>query len=96
MQRDYSFGVRSRRWFLRVGAAWSAAIVACRSKTAGPGALEPRTVGAPVSSYGARSRFENAARFFNRDTKRSEEHTSELQSPYELVCCLLREKKNSM
>src|SRR5438094_7507442 len=25
---------------------------------------------------------------------RSEEHTSELQSPYELVCRLLREKKN--
>src|SRR5207248_3554150 len=24
--------------------------------------------------------------------KRSEEHTSELQSPYELVCCLLLEK----
>src|SRR5207248_10124171 len=24
---------------------------------------------------------------------RSEEHTSELQSPYELVCCLLLEKK---
>jgi len=69
MQRDYSFGVRSRRWFLRAGAAWSAAIVACRSKTAGPGALEPRTVGAPVSSYGARSRFEKATRFFNRDTK---------------------------
>src|SRR5437867_9494653 len=26
---------------------------------------------------------------------RSEEHTSELQSPYDLVCRLLREKKNS-
>src|SRR5207248_3989626 len=26
-------------------------------------------------------------------TKRSEEHTSELQSPYDLVCCLLLEKK---
>src|SRR5437867_4997097 len=27
--------------------------------------------------------------------KRSEEHTSELQSPYDLVCRLLLEKKNS-
>src|SRR6266705_288732 len=26
--------------------------------------------------------------------RRSEEHTSELQSPYDLVCRLLREKKN--
>src|SRR5207248_11269564 len=28
-----------------------------------------------------------------RDRARSEEHTSELQSPYDLVCRLLREKK---
>src|SRR5438094_3444309 len=28
------------------------------------------------------------------DTRRSEEHTSELQSPYDLVCRLLLEKKN--
>src|SRR5437867_10011922 len=28
-----------------------------------------------------------------RDIKRSEEHTSELQSPYDLVCRLLLEKK---
>src|SRR5437867_3586942 len=28
------------------------------------------------------------------DSKRSEEHTSELQSPYDLVCRLLLEKKN--
>src|SRR5438094_3820953 len=28
-----------------------------------------------------------------RDVKRSEEHTSELQSPYDLVCRLLLEKK---
>src|SRR5437867_5829506 len=27
---------------------------------------------------------------------RSEEHTSELQSPYDLVCCLLLEKKNDV
>src|SRR5207248_9002025 len=29
------------------------------------------------------------------DDQRSEEHTSELQSPYDLVCRLLLEKKNS-
>src|SRR5207248_11512500 len=29
-----------------------------------------------------------------RSTDRSEEHTSELQSPYDLVCRLLLEKKN--
>src|SRR5438094_5729172 len=37
--------------------------------------------------------------FFNLapviDSKRSEEHTSELQSPYDLVCRLLLEKKKS-
>src|SRR6266516_3942601 len=30
-----------------------------------------------------------------RNSNRSEEHTSELQSPYDLVCRLLLEKKNS-
>src|SRR5438094_7127603 len=32
-------------------------------------------------------------RGLGRDCKRSEEHTSELQSPYDLVCRLLLEKK---
>src|SRR5207248_11283524 len=31
--------------------------------------------------------------YFYRDPNRSEEHTSELQSPYDLVCRLLLEKK---
>src|SRR5207248_10806592 len=31
-----------------------------------------------------------------RHARRSEEHTSELQSPYDLVCRLLLEKKNSL
>src|SRR5437867_7322867 len=30
---------------------------------------------------------------YRRDDERSEEHTSELQSPYDLVCRLLLEKK---
>ena len=59
---------RSRRWFLRLGAAWSAALVACRSKTAPP-AAEPHALGAAVSPYGSRSRFEKAARHVNTNTK---------------------------
>src|SRR6266496_1340837 len=69
MQPDHSSHRRSRRWFLRLGAVWSAALAACRSNMTGSVALEPRALGAPVSAYGIRSRFEKAARFFNRDTK---------------------------
>src|SRR3954470_9145717 len=65
MQNDHS---RSRRWFLGLGAAWSAALVACRSKTAAP-AAEPRALGAAVSPYGARSKYETTTRFFNQNTK---------------------------
>jgi len=61
-------GGRRRRWFLRVSAAWGAAIAACTSRDSGPPA-EPRALGAPVSGYGARARFENASRFFNQNTK---------------------------
>src|SRR5437867_9412600 len=39
-----------------------------------------------IKMYGLRQGF--------RDGMRSEEHTSELQSPYDLVCRLLLEKKN--
>src|SRR5215813_13730062 len=59
---------RSRRWFLRVGAAWSATLVACRSKTAPP-PEEPRALGAAVSPYGSRSKFEKMARHVNTNTK---------------------------
>src|SRR5256885_13077551 len=37
---------------------------------------------------------ENRAHFGSQNTRRSEEHTSELQSPCNLVCRLLLEKKN--
>src|SRR5690348_17880391 len=43
---------------------------------------------------GGRSAEDEAARIF-RD-RRSEEHTSELQSPVHLVCRLLLEKKNEI
>jgi len=59
---------RSRRWFLRASALWSSALVACRGKGEAP-AAEPRALGAAVSPYGSRSRFEKAARFFNQNTK---------------------------
>lgn len=71
MQPDHS---PARRLFLRLGVAWSAAIVACRSRTGAP--PEPRALGAPVSGYGARSRFEKMARFFNQNTKTPLEEAS--------------------
>ena len=61
---------RSRRWFLGLGAAWSAALVACKGKTdAALPAAEPKSIGAPVSPYGSRSKYEKAARYFNQNTK---------------------------
>jgi sulfane dehydrogenase subunit SoxC len=65
MEPDHS---RSRRWFLRLGAAWAGAVAACTSKSSAP-AGEPRALGAPVSGYGARAKFERAARVFNQNTK---------------------------
>src|SRR5690349_2323796 len=60
---------RSRRWFLGFGAAWSAAVVACRGKAGDAPPAEPRALGAAVSPYGSRSRFEKASRYFNQNTK---------------------------
>lgn len=57
---------RSRRWFLGLGAALGSALAACRSKQAPP--VEPRALGAPISPYGSRSRFEKAVRFFRPTT----------------------------
>ena len=58
--------IHSRRWFLGLGAAWSAAIVACRSKTAAP---PPSALGGTVSPYGSRSRFETSVRHVIQNTK---------------------------
>jgi sulfane dehydrogenase subunit SoxC len=66
MQHDRT---RSRRWFLGFGAAWSAALVACRSQVAPPSTPDPRALGAAVSPYGSRSKYEKTARFFNQNTK---------------------------
>src|SRR5260370_36784810 len=59
---------RSRRWFLRAGALWSSAVVACRGKSEAP-APEPRALGAAVSPYGSRSRLEKTGRYVNQNTK---------------------------
>lgn len=59
---------RSRRWFLGLGAAWSAALVACRSRATAP-VPEPTMLGATVSPYGSRSKFERAVRHVNQNTK---------------------------
>src|SRR5881409_800444 len=60
---------RSRRWFLGLGAAWSAALLACRAKPDAPAAVEPKALGSAVSPYGSRSKYEKTARFFNQNTK---------------------------
>ena len=64
----YNDSTRSRRWFLGLGAAWSAAVVACRSRAGAP-ASEPSALGSAVSPYGSRSRFEKAVRHVNQNTK---------------------------
>ncbi len=46
---------------------WSAALVACRANPDAP--PEPRQLGAAVSPYGARSKYETTQRFFNQNTK---------------------------
>src|SRR5712691_5129514 len=60
---------RSRRWFLGLGAAWSAALVACKSTLEAPPPAERKAVGAAVSPYGSRSKFEKTTRYFNQNTK---------------------------
>src|SRR5437867_10754983 len=54
--------------------------------------IEKRTPG-PSASYGILAGVSIAFGLRARPA-RSEEHTSELQSPYDLVCRLLLEKKN--
>lgn len=71
MKPDHLHSARSRRWFLRLGTVWSAALAACTSRnSSSPSpAAEPRALGAPVSGYGSRSRFERTMRYFNQNTK---------------------------
>src|SRR5437867_5799832 len=55
--------------------------------------LHGARAGEPDSEPGKRQDEDEPAPVL-RDHERSEEHTSELQSPYDLVCRLLLEKKN--
>jgi sulfane dehydrogenase subunit SoxC len=74
---------RTRRWFLGVGGAIAAAVAACKSNTV---PAEPRALGAGISPYGSRSRFEKATRFF-RPTTIPEEASSRtpLQDTYGII-----------
>src|SRR5438094_1787415 len=56
------------------------------------GVLVPAWHARPDRAGLSRARAAAAKR---RETRRSEEHTSELQSPYDLVCRLLLEKKKT-
>src|SRR5256885_10018070 len=58
-----------------------------------PGQVDPYTVIACVRRNDVTTR--SAGRRSRRAATRSEEHTSELQSPCNLVCRLLLEKKNN-
>src|SRR5581483_10603181 len=71
MQPEHSGASRrSRRWFLGLGAAWSAAIAACRSTPSDSAAFpDARVPGAPIRPYGERSTFEHAHRLIRTDTR---------------------------
>src|SRR5437899_10498638 len=80
---------RSRRWFLRLGAAWSAALVACRRQPGGKSASgEPRALGAPIREYGSRSKFESAKRFVQQERQAPLEEAAS-QAPQHDTCCII-------
>src|SRR5207248_4704511 len=53
-----------------------------------------RSLGGPATPRRINVSNAHQAAAREREGRRSEEHTSELQSPYDLVCRLLLEKKN--
>src|SRR5438094_7099163 len=55
--------------------------------------VSDRRIGFRSGQYSRRSALRRRGRADGRARIRSEEHTSELQSPYDLVCRLLLEKK---
>src|SRR5690348_18093713 len=59
----------------------------------GRGALRRPQPRPPRSSGGIRKRRQQPSALLCSEARRSEEHTSELQSPVHLVCRLLLEKK---
>src|SRR5437868_10653422 len=57
-------------------------------------ALELEALGGSLDAYTSREHTVYQARVLDEHLPRSEEHTSELQSRFDLVCRLLLEKKN--
>src|SRR2546426_2916303 len=85
----FFFFFSSRRRHTRLQGDWSSDV--CSSDLAPPASIE-----APPwrwSCRRARWRGPERAKEMSSSSKRSEEHTSELQSPCNLVCRLLLEKK---
>src|SRR4051794_25378473 len=64
-----------------------------RASSSRANALSSRVQGLPSGAMAAMRRTTSACATLPSITKRSEEHTSELQSPVHLVCRLLLEKK---
>src|SRR5207247_5030634 len=73
-------------------------IIEMASRESSNGGLNPAAAGVPdLSSHAPDTVYRPVQRQFSNiggGTKRSEEHTSELQSRVDLVCRLLLEKKN--
>src|SRR5699024_12669948 len=55
----------------------------------------PTSIGSLCVAFSSCTMFSNCLRMFSISILRSEEHTSELQSRFDLVCRLLLEKKKS-
>src|SRR6266516_1657937 len=81
MRADYV--VNTERWD-SPSLQWRLDLASARSRAVAADAF--------VAGFSALKRGDHARA--NRASERSEEHTSELQSPYDLVCRLLLEKKN--
>src|SRR2546426_8892145 len=85
----------------RPGSARRASIAAARAAASLAGTSRPDTPsstasGVPptrVATMGVPAAIDSSSEFDSPSLKRSEEHTSELQSPCNLVCRLLLEKK---
>src|SRR5256885_10941153 len=89
----FFFFFSSRRRHTRLQGDWSSDV--CSSDLRRGYRMTLTGAGARLLSMAQKiMALEAEAEFFLRDSGRSEEHTSELQSPCNLVCRLLLEKKN--
>src|SRR2546426_6254831 len=88
------FFFSSRRRHTRLQGDWSSDV--CSSDLRTPNRSRSGECGADLEDRWAMNARTAAARTTSNDVKRSEEHTSELQSPCNLVCRLLLEKKKRM